>query len=186
MKIRTGDHVVVISGKDKGKAGAVLRVLQSSNRVVVAGINMRVKHVRATPQRPGQRLEFEGSIHVSNVMLVDPKTKKRTRIGMRTDEKGRKQRIAKKSGDILVASKPVAPKAGAKTGRQAAVAGKKGKEEQAPEEAGKTLPSKKPFWKRVVNFGEEAVESDAGSQGKEDHSIAKATPPHHKSTARGG
>ncbi len=68
MKIHAGDIVVVISGKDKGKTGRVLRILQGKDRLVVAGVNMRTRHVRKTPQRPGQRIRYEAGIHVSNVI----------------------------------------------------------------------------------------------------------------------
>mgnify|MGYP000147355603 CR=1 FL=1 len=105
MKIRTGDTVVVISGKDKGKTGQVIRVLASKDRVVVGSINMRTKHVKATPQREGQILKYEASIHASNVMIMDSKTKKRARIGSKVDEKGKKQRMAKQSGGTIVAEK---------------------------------------------------------------------------------
>lgn len=196
MKIRNGDHVVVISGKDKGKTGSVLRVLPSKQRVVVGGINMRVKHVRGTPQRPGQRLEYEASIAVSNVMLLDPKTKKRTRIGFSFTEKGVKQRIAKRSGEVLP-SKKAAPapvkKDAAKKGSAKGPEKKEAKEvketkKQAPvAEEGQKLPVKKPFWKRVVNFGEEAegAEVPETPHMKVDNSIPKDVTPIHRSTTRG-
>ena len=101
MKLHTGDHVVIISGKDKGKTGSILRVLASNGRIVVGGINMRTRHMKATPQRAGQKIQYEASIDISNVMLVDPKTKKRTRIGITTNEKGQKRRVAKASGEEL-------------------------------------------------------------------------------------
>lgn len=192
MKIRTGDSVVIISGKDKGKTGTVLRTLPTKNRVVVGGINMRVKHVRATPQRPGQRIEFEGSIHASNVMVVDPKTKKRTRIGMKVNDKGVKQRIARKSGEVIVkakaAAKPAADKDTAAKSTKKTASKKTTDAKKAPDAAPETdagIPGKKPFWKRVVNFGDEAMENAEVEEGKSDHSIPKSTPPHHKSTSRG-
>jgi large subunit ribosomal protein L24 len=153
MRIRNGDHVVVISGKDKGKTGTVLRVLPEKQRLVIGGINMRIKHVRGTPQRPGQRLEYEASIAVSNVMLIDPKTKKRTRIGYSFTDKGVKQRIAKRSGEVLLTKKAAAPvKKDATKKATAKTADKKEVKEtqQAPvAEEGKKLPVKKPFWKRL-------------------------------------
>ena len=100
MKIAKGDSVVVITGKDKGKTGTVLSVLKNKNKVVVAGINMRTKHVKKTPQRAGEKITYEGSIAVSNVMLVDPKTSKRTRVGYKVTEKG-KVRVAKRSGETI-------------------------------------------------------------------------------------
>jgi len=194
MKIRNGDHVVVISGKDKGKTGTVLRVLPTKQRVIVGGINMRIKHVRGTPQRPGQRLEYEASIAVSNVMLIDPKTKKRTRIGFSFTEKGVKQRIAKCSGEVLPTKKASAAPAKKDTTKKASskTADKKEVEEkkqQAPTaEEGKKLPVKKPFWKRVVNFGGEVGENadvPEESHMKHDNSIPKDTAPIHRTTSRG-
>jgi len=82
MKIHTGDTVVIISGKDKGKSGTVLRVLHERNHVVVTGINMRTRHVKKTFQQAGRILKYEASMNASKVMLLDPKTKKPTRIGM--------------------------------------------------------------------------------------------------------
>ena len=102
MKIRTGDNVLVITGKYKGQSGKVLRILPQKNRVVVAGINMRKRHIKATPQRAGETVQYEASIHASNVMAIDSKTSKRTRIGYSRDSKGGKVRIAKKSCYTLV------------------------------------------------------------------------------------
>lgn len=103
MKIHNGDTVVINTGKDKGKQGTVIRVLESKNRVIVEGINMRTRHIKKTPQSPGQRITYEASIHASNVQILDPKTKKPTRIGYKVDAKtGKKTRIAKASGDVIV------------------------------------------------------------------------------------
>ena len=104
MKLHTGDLVVIITGKDKSKTGRILRVLQEQGRVVVAGINMRTRHIRKTSQSPGRVVRYEASIHVSNVMAVDPKTKKPTRIGYRIKDNV-KERFAKKSGEQLVTGK---------------------------------------------------------------------------------
>lgn len=101
MKFKAGDNVVVIAGSNRNKTGEVLRVLPKTNRVVVKGLNMVKRHVRKNQNRPGQIVEFEAPIHASNIMLIDPKTKKRTRIGYQKDEKGKKQRIAKKSKSTL-------------------------------------------------------------------------------------
>lgn len=101
MNFKTGDKVVVISGKDKGKEGRIIKTLRSENRVVVEGINMIKKHVKPNGQTAGSIVEMEAPIHASNVMMLDPKSKKRTRIGHTTDKKGNKVRIAKKSGEIL-------------------------------------------------------------------------------------
>lgn len=101
MKIKAGDNVVVIAGKHKGKTGKVLRVNPKTERIVVEDVNMVTRHMRKTPQRPGQKVQFEAPIHVSNVMLVDPKSKKRTRVGYQKDSKGVKQRITKNSKTTL-------------------------------------------------------------------------------------
>ena len=104
MKIRTDDEVIVISGKDKGKTGKVLRVDRAKDRVYVEGLNMIKRHQRPTPGRPNQAvgvIEREGPIHVSNVAIVDPKDHKPTRIGVRRDENGRRMRVTRRSGSEL-------------------------------------------------------------------------------------
>lgn len=101
MNFKTGDKVVVISGKDKGKEGKITKVLRSESKVVVEGVNIVKKHVKPNGQTAGSIVEMEAPIHASNVMILDPKSKKGTRIGHTTDKKGNKVRIAKKSGEIL-------------------------------------------------------------------------------------
>lgn len=101
MKLKTGDKVVVIAGKDKGKEGLIKQILVSSNKVVVEGVNIVKKHVKPNGQTAGSITEMEAPIHASNVMIVDPKTKKPTRIGHTTDKKGKKVRITKKSNEII-------------------------------------------------------------------------------------
>lgn len=101
MKIKTGDNVIVIAGKDRTKTGKVMRVLEKSNRVVVEGLNMVVRHVKKSAGRKGSKATFEASIDASNVMLLDPKTKKPTRIGYKVNKDGKKERIAKKSNSVL-------------------------------------------------------------------------------------
>ncbi len=101
MNFKTGDKVVVISGKDKGKEGKVTKILRTKNKVVVEGVNVVKKHMKPNGQTTGSIVEMEAAIDASNVMLIDPKTKTRTRIGHTTDKNGRKVRIAKKSGEIL-------------------------------------------------------------------------------------
>lgn len=103
MRIKTGDLVQVIAGKkeNKGKQGKVLKVLKDKNRVVVEDVNMITKHLRPTQANPdGGTQRIEGSIHVSNVMLVDPKTKGPTRVGIEFRD-GKKVRVTKKSGSVL-------------------------------------------------------------------------------------
>ena len=101
MKLHTGDSVVVIAGKDKGKVARILRILLEQDRVVVAGVNMRTRHIKKTVQGPGRTVRYEASIHRSNVMLVDPKTKKRSRIGFEM-RGNKKERVAKRSGEVLL------------------------------------------------------------------------------------
>ncbi|TMM02595.1 MAG: 50S ribosomal protein L24 [Actinobacteria bacterium] len=101
MRIRRDDEVVVISGKDKGKTGRVLRVEPVKRRVYVEGLNIVKRHQRPSALNPNAQagvIEREGPIHVSNVALVDPKTKKPTRLGTTTTTDGKKARVARRSG----------------------------------------------------------------------------------------
>jgi len=100
MKIRKGDNVVVITGRDKGKRGSVLRVLPTENRVVVQGINTVKRHTRPRAGQAGGIVEKELPIHASNVALIDPKDDKPTRIGFKTVD-GRKLRVALRSGEMI-------------------------------------------------------------------------------------
>ena len=101
MRLKTGDNVVVITGKDKGKQGKIVASKPVANKVIVEGINMVKKHVRQSEQNPdGGVIEFEAPIKASNVMLVDPKTGERTRVGYKMID-GKKVRYAKKSGEVL-------------------------------------------------------------------------------------
>ena len=102
-KIRTDDNVIVISGKDKGKTGKVIRVEPDKGRVYVEGLNMVKRHQRPVPGRPNLQvgvIEKEGPIHISNVMLIDPKDKKRTRVGV-TRKDGQRTRVTRRSGATL-------------------------------------------------------------------------------------
>ncbi len=101
MNFKTGDKVVVISGKDKGKQGKITHVLRSENRVVVEGVNIVKKHVKGNGQTPGSINEVEAPINASNVMILDPKTNKPTRIGHSVNKDGKKIRVAKKSNSSL-------------------------------------------------------------------------------------
>lgn len=101
MKIKKGDMVVVISGKERNKTGKVIRVLRKTDRVTVEGLNKVVRHMRKTKTQAGQKVSFEAPIHSSNVMVLDPKTKKGTRIGYKVTKEGKKERIAKKSNSVL-------------------------------------------------------------------------------------
>ena len=101
MNLKTGDKVVVIAGKDKGKVGKIVKTLRAENKVVVEGLNMIKKHVKPNGQQAGSIAEMEAPIHASNVMIIDPKTNKGTRVGHTTDKKGKKIRIARKSNENL-------------------------------------------------------------------------------------
>lgn len=98
-KIKKGDKVVVITGKDKGKTGEVTKVLVAEQRVVVAGINLVKKHEKPSARSQGGIVSKEASIHVSNVALADPKDGKATRVGFKVEKDGKKTRIAKRSGE---------------------------------------------------------------------------------------
>ena len=104
MKIRTDDEVVVISGKDKGKTGKVIRVDRKRSRVYVEGLNIVKRHQRPNQARPNAQvgvIEREGGIHVSNVAILDPKDNKATRIRMTRTEQGDRMRVTKRSGTEL-------------------------------------------------------------------------------------
>ena len=101
MNLKVGDKVVVIAGSDKGKEGKIIKTLRSENRVVVEGVHIVKKHVKPNWQQDGGIVEVEAPIHASNVMIIDPKSKKRTRIGHTTEKNGKKIRIAKKSNEKL-------------------------------------------------------------------------------------
>jgi large subunit ribosomal protein L24 len=104
MKIRLNDTVIIRTGKDRGKTGTVAKVLAKDNKIVVRGINKCVKHVKGKEGNVGERVEFDGPIHVSNVSVLDPKSGKATRIGYSSDGNV-KTRIAKKSGETLPVQK---------------------------------------------------------------------------------
>jgi large subunit ribosomal protein L24 len=101
FKIKKGDKVVVLSGRDKGKSGEVLRVVRADNRVVVQGVNMMKRHTAPRPGEPGGIVEREAAIHISNVAHIDPKSQKPTRVGYRFLDDGRKVRFARRSGEVL-------------------------------------------------------------------------------------
>jgi large subunit ribosomal protein L24 len=100
-RIKKGDTVVVLTGRDKGRTGEVLKVLPSADRVLVDGVNMVTKHKRASPTSAGGIEKMAASIHVSNVAHKDPKSGKATRIGFKVLEDGRKVRFAKASGEVI-------------------------------------------------------------------------------------
>ncbi|MGE0718501.1 MAG: 50S ribosomal protein L24 [Alphaproteobacteria bacterium] len=101
MKVKKGDRVVVISGRDKGKVGTVLRAIPTESRVVVEGVNMVKRHTRQTVREQGGVVEKEAAIHVSNVAHIDPSTSRPTRVGYKNLDDGRKVRFARRSGEII-------------------------------------------------------------------------------------
>jgi large subunit ribosomal protein L24 len=92
---------MVITGKDKGRTGEVLKVLPKEDRVIVQGVNVVKRHTRPAMGNPGGIVEKEGTIHVSNVAHIDPKDNKPTRVGYKQLEDGRKVRVARRSGEVL-------------------------------------------------------------------------------------
>ena len=102
-KIKKGDTVVVITGRDKGKQGEVKQILVDSNRAVVAGINMVKKHTKPSAAGNGGVVAQESTIHLSNIALADPKTGKATRVGFAVGKDGKKTRVAKRSGETITA-----------------------------------------------------------------------------------
>lgn len=102
LKIKKGDKVLVLAGRDKGKSGEVLKALPDRNRVIVQGINISKRHQRATQTASGGIIEKETPIHVSNVAHIDPKDNKPTRIGFKILEDGAtKVRFARRSGEVI-------------------------------------------------------------------------------------
>ncbi len=100
LRIKKGDEVIVITGKDKGKKGSVLRVVPADRRILVQGVNMVKRHTRPTSAGPGGIIEQEGFVDVSNVMLVDPGTNQPSRF--RVEERdGKRVRVFSKSGDVV-------------------------------------------------------------------------------------
>ncbi len=101
MKVKTHDQVVVITGKDKGKKGTVLKTVSKHNKIVVEKVNIRTKHVKKTAERPGERIQFEAAINASNVMVLCPSCDKAVRVGYDIPKEGKKQRVCKKCNSPL-------------------------------------------------------------------------------------
>ncbi|MBV8136161.1 MAG: 50S ribosomal protein L24 [Deltaproteobacteria bacterium] len=101
LKIKKGDSVVVISGRDKGKTGEVLRVLPAEERVVVQGVNVARRPTRPRMGDPGGIVEKELTIHISNIAHIDPQSSRPTRIGYKFLDDGRKVRFARRSGEVI-------------------------------------------------------------------------------------
>ena len=101
LRIKKGDPVVVVTGRDRGKTGEVTRVLSKKNKVLVQGVGLVKRHTAPSASNPGGIIEKEIPIDISNVSLVDPKDRKPTKVGFRFLEDGRKVRFAKRSGEVI-------------------------------------------------------------------------------------
>ncbi len=102
LHIKKGDNVIVLAGKDKGKTGKVLEMLIDKQRAIVEGVNIVSKSAKPSAKNPqGGIIKVEAPIHISNLSLIDPKTQKPTRIGIKVNEDGTKVRISKKSGEEI-------------------------------------------------------------------------------------
>lgn len=101
QKIRKGDKVVVLAGRDKGRAGEVVRMMPKDDKAVVRGVNMIRRHQKQSQTQEGGIISKEAPIHLSNIAVADPKDGKPTRIGFRVEKDGKKVRVAKRSGEMI-------------------------------------------------------------------------------------
>lgn len=101
LKLKKGDKVVVLTGKDKGKSGEITKMIPSTGRAIVQGINLVKRHTKPTQANPGGIIPKEATIHLSNLAIVDPKDGSASRVGYRVDKDGLKVRFAKKSGEVI-------------------------------------------------------------------------------------
>jgi len=101
MKLKLGDSIIVIAGKNKGKTGKIVKTDRSGNKVTIEKVNLQTKHIKKKGKDPGRKIEREAPIDASNVMILCPKTNKRSRIGYRVLKTGQKERYAKVSGETL-------------------------------------------------------------------------------------
>jgi large subunit ribosomal protein L24 len=101
LKIKKGDNVVVLTGRDKGKHGQIVKVLPAENKVVVQGVNLVRRHQKQTPSQQGGIISKEAPVHVSNLAIEDPKDGEATRVGYKFLDDGRKVRFAKRSGELI-------------------------------------------------------------------------------------
>ncbi|WP_417682342.1 50S ribosomal protein L24 [Roseibium sp.] len=100
-KIKSGDTVIVLTGRDKGKTGEVIKIMPDDNKALVRGVNMVRRHQRQTQTQEGGIIAKEAPIHLSNIAIADPKDGKATRVGFKVQEDGTKVRVAKRSGDLI-------------------------------------------------------------------------------------
>lgn len=101
LRIKKGDEVVVLTGRDRGKIGAITRMFLKKNQVIVQGVNVAKRHTAPSAGHPGGIVDKEMAIDISNVALMDPKDRKPTKVGYRFLEDGRKVRYAKRSGEVI-------------------------------------------------------------------------------------
>lgn len=101
LKVKKGDRVVVIAGRDKGKRGEVLSVIPDENRALVQGVNVVVRHQKQSPQQEGGKISKEAPIHISNIAVEDPASGEASRVGYKILDDGRKVRFAKRSGETI-------------------------------------------------------------------------------------
>ena len=100
-KIRKGDKVIVLSGRDKGRTGEVVRVMPKEDKAVVRGVNMIRRHQKQTQSQEGGIITKEAPIHLSNIAVADPKDGKPTRVAFQVQKDGKKVRVAKRSGEVI-------------------------------------------------------------------------------------
>ena len=101
LKLKKGDKVVVITGRERGKKGEIIKMFPSERRAIVSGVNMVRRHTRPTQSNPGGIIDKEAPLHLSNLAIEDPKTGEPTRIGFKNLKDGRKVRFAKASGEVI-------------------------------------------------------------------------------------
>jgi large subunit ribosomal protein L24 len=101
LKLKKGDKVIVVAGKNKGNTGEIIKVYPSKSRVMVRGINIVKRHTKPTQNNAGGIVEKEGTIHISNIAYLDEKENKPSRLGFKILEDGRKVRMSKKSGEVI-------------------------------------------------------------------------------------
>ncbi len=182
MKLHTGDTVIVITGKDKGKTGTILRVLPLEDRVVVEGLNIRTKHMKKNVEQAGRIVKYEASLAACKVMLVDPKTGKASRIGYQMKD-GKKIRISKLSGEVVKKGKMPAKKKEAKAEKKDAEDAKTKKSRETASEAPKG-GAKKPFWQKM-KFGAAVEQADDTGRSASDHTVPAQQSITHRSGGRG-
>lgn len=101
MKIKTGDNVMIIAGKDKGKKGKVMRIMKKLNAIVVEKVNIKIRHIKKTATKKGEKIQFEAPINASNAKVICPECKKPVRIGYTISKDQKKRRICKKCKEVI-------------------------------------------------------------------------------------